>query len=347
MQEYINSIKKTISVDEIQSLLESFKDLKVLVIGDTIIDHYFFTHLKGRATKDPILSVEYKYDEVYAGGILAIANHLSDFVSSITLVTLIGDQRNKLDFIQSALKSNIKPKLFTKKDSPTTVKKRYVNQSRGTKLFKVEYINDRPIDDTLSNEILQYLDQELPKADLVIIGDFGHGFINPQIRKKLEQSSKFLSANVQSNSANMGYNYFSSYEKLDFLTLKEEELRLPLRMRYEKINEVIDESYKKYNFKKFSVTLGQGGSIHIKDGTQFFAPILTTNVKDTIGAGDALFSITSLLAYKNSDPRLLAFMGNVSAGIAVNIVGNKESVTKEKIMNFVKGVYNEMGPIQK
>ena len=62
-------------------------------------------------------------------------------------------------------------------------------------------------------------------------------------------------------------------------------------------------------------------------------------IKDTIGAGDALFAITSLLAYTKTNNELLPFLGNCAGGIATNTMGNKESVTKEKLLNFVKRVY--------
>ncbi|MFC1686946.1 transposase, partial [Nanoarchaeota archaeon] len=129
-------------------------------------------------------------------------NHLSTFVKNIKLVTTIGDRNSYLDFINKSLKNNTELKTFVKENSPTTIKKRMVDQYRNNKLFKIEYINDEPINQKLTNEIVTYLDEEIPKHDLVIVGDFGHGFINDSIRRKLEEKSKFLAINTQSNSSN-------------------------------------------------------------------------------------------------------------------------------------------------
>jgi len=342
--EYIARIKSKFSFEQIADCLEKPGRLKVLVIGDTILDKYVFVQPKGRAIKDPILSVGFKSAETYAGGILVIANDIKDFVKEIKLVTLIGDKNSKLDFIKKSMKNHIKLKTFTKENSPTTMKKRFVDSYRNNKLFKIEYMNDKPISESLTKEIVNYLDEELPKHDLVIVGDFGHGFINEAIRRKLEEKSKFLALGVQSNSANMGYNYFNLYKKFDFICVDEQELRMPLSMRFNDFGQVIKKAYNYFKYDNFLVTMGKDGSIFVNKGTAFKSPILTKSVKDTIGAGDAVFAITSLLTYLNADNELIPFIGNCAGGIAANIMGNKENITKTKLLNFIRRVYeNENG----
>ena len=342
--EYIKKIKSKFSFEQIADCLEKPSNLKVLVIGDTILDKYVFVQPKGRAIKDPILSVGFQSAETYAGGIIVIANDIKDFVKEIKLVTLIGDKNSKLDFIKKSIKDHIKLKTFTKENSPTTMKKRFVDSYKNNKMFKIEYMDDKPISKSLTKEIVNYLDEELPKYDLVIIGDFGHGFINKPIRRKLEEKSKFLALDIQSNSANMGYNYFNLYKKFDFICMNDEELRMPLSMRFDDFDQVIKKAHNEFKYDNFLVTMGKYGSIFVNKGTAFKSPILTESVKDTVGAGDAVFAITSLLAYLKADNELIPFIGNCAGGIAANIMGNKENITKTKLLNFIRGVYeNENG----
>ncbi|MBN2423266.1 hypothetical protein JXB41_08645 [Candidatus Woesearchaeota archaeon] len=335
---YIN--KRNYSISKIYGLIEQLKKLNIIIIGDAIIDEYVFVTPKGRAIKDPILSVEFNKEERYAGGILAIANHISSYVNNITLLTLIGNQKSNINFIEESLASNIKLITFKKENSPTTIKRRYIDSYRNNKLFKIEYMNDRPIPKNLTNKIIEYLSTELPKYDLVIVGDFGHGFINNEIRDILEEKSKFLSLNVQSNSANMGYNYVNHYKKPDFLCMGEQEIRLPVMSRFEEMEEVIIDFYNKFNYPKFMVTQGKNGSIFFNKGELFKAPALVNTVIDTVGAGDALFAISSLFAYLNVEPELLLFIANCAGGIKANIMGNKEPVTKDKLINFIEEIYN-------
>ena len=159
------------------SALNKIKGLNVLVIGDAIIDDYYFTSPKGRTIKDPILSVDYVRHERYAGGILAIANHISNFAGNVKLITLLGDKERSEEFVSKNLNKNIKTKFFTKNNSFTTVKRRFIDEVRNAKLFKIEFISDEPISAELEKEIMNYLGKEMPNYDIVIVGDFGHGFL--------------------------------------------------------------------------------------------------------------------------------------------------------------------------
>jgi len=322
-------------INKIKKHLESITKLKILLIGDTIIDVYTFVNPKGRAIKDPILSVGFKTEEKYAGGILAIANHLSTYVDKIKMVTLVGDKNDEIDFLMNSVGKNVDVALFTKPDSMTTIKKRYVDFYKNNKLFKVEYLDDFPISDDLSCQISSYLAEEIPKYDLVIVGDFGHGFIDKRIRKVLEEKAKFLVINVQSNSSNMGYNYVNHYKRADFLSLDDQEARLPLMMRFEDVEEVAKEFEKRFGFSRFMITLGKKGSLYYNNGQFFRHHALANSIKDTVGAGDALFSITSLFIYSKIDDDVIPFIANCAGAIKTQYSGNKESVTKDRLLDFL------------
>lgn len=340
MKEYIQDLKRGFSLTELEELLKRLHSLKVLIIGDTIIDQYVFVRPKGRAIKDPILSTEFIREENYAGGVLAIANHVSSFVQEITVVTLLGDYNTQQEFIQKNVAANIRLKSFFKEHAPTTVKCRYVQESyRKNKLFKVEFMNDQPINSRLVEEISLYLREELSQYDLVIVSDFGHGFITAPLRRIIENQARFLALNVQSNSANMGYNYFNLYEKADFRTMNEDELRLPLLKRFEGTNEVIQEVHQTYGYRNFLVTRGRNGCTYFYQGQLHQAPILTSSVKDTVGAGDALFAIAALFAYLQPAPKIIPFLANCAGAIGANIIGNKESVSREKLLGFIHNLF--------
>ncbi|HYD03364.1 MAG TPA: PfkB family carbohydrate kinase [Alphaproteobacteria bacterium] len=334
--ERLKQLLENSKVKDIDGLFNSLKDIKVMIIGDTIIDHYVFVHPKGRAVKDPILSVEYLRDEKYAGGVLAVARHVSDFVDKIKVVTLLGEKEDHHEFIQDSIKGkNIDMDVFIKPNAFTTVKRRYIDYHRGNKLFKIEHIDEKDVDAQLTKKITEYLIKELPSYDLVMVSDFGHGFLNSELRKVIEENSKYLTINVQSNSSNMGYNYVTRYSKADYLTMNETEIRLPLMMRYEDISEVMKEFSNKTNFKNYLVTLGRRGSVFSTGEKMHDAPLLATTVVDTVGAGDAVFSFTSLLVFKKIDHELIPFFANCAGGVATNIMGNKDSIDKESIKKFI------------
>lgn len=341
MKRYLSNFVKTHSIKEIENMIKKLKDLNVLVIGDTIIDEYHFTITKGRAIKDPIISVGYDHHEIYAGGILAIANNVSHYVNKVKLVTLLGDRKRKEDFIRNSMNKNIELKFFTKENSPTVIKRRFLDKVRNTKLFKIEYLNDTPISKSLENKIISYLEKNLGKYDLVLVGDFGHGFITSGIISIIEDKSKFLSVNCQTNSSNFGYNYVTKYNNLDFIVMNTEEVQLPLGNRYSSIEPLVRLLSKKTKFNQFLVSLSKEGCLYFYHDKILKAPAFVEKTIDTVGAGDAVFAIISLLVYRNENPEVIPFIANCVGGVAVSIMGNKESVDKEKLFNFIEKVYSD------
>ena len=132
----INEIKKEISLDSILDKINSFKNkLKVLVIGEMIIDRFIFCTALGKSGKEAILNLEKNKEEQIVGGIGAIGNHMSSFSRKIKLLTYIGNKEDKKKFIIKNLKKNINLDFIIKNDSPTITKSKIIDLSNNSKLL--------------------------------------------------------------------------------------------------------------------------------------------------------------------------------------------------------------------
>src|SRR3989338_9730910 len=139
LRDYLQSFRY--SADAVIGALESLKNLKILLIGETIIDEYHFVKLMGKSPIGAHIVAEFLEEETYAGGILACANHLAGFCGQIELVTAIGQNDGKEEFIRTNLKPNIIPKFFHA-EAPTIVKRRFVDNVYFNKLFEIYIFND-------------------------------------------------------------------------------------------------------------------------------------------------------------------------------------------------------------
>ena len=119
-----------------------------------------------------------------------------------------------------------------------------------------------------------------------------------------------------------------------------EELRLAVNSRFGVKEELINKINKEYGFDNFILTLGKAGSLYVKNKQLITSPGFVKDPIDTVGAGDAVFSLGSLLAVKNLDPEIIVFLSNCSGAVASNIVGNKEPVDKKKLINFINKIYS-------
>ena len=109
VQNYLRLFKQRFTLQALIEPLRSMKRLKVLVIGDTIIDEYCYCTAIGKSSKDPTLALKYESHDIFAGGVLAIANHAAGFASQVDLFTILGGKDSHEDFIRSKLMKNVKP----------------------------------------------------------------------------------------------------------------------------------------------------------------------------------------------------------------------------------------------
>ena len=112
VQKYLDSFKTNYNSDKLLNHIDSLKDLNVLVIGDTIIDEYHTCTPLGKSSKSPTISSIFRSGVSYAGGILAIANHINQYVNKVKLVTLLGEENAQEELICNKLDSNIDRSFF-------------------------------------------------------------------------------------------------------------------------------------------------------------------------------------------------------------------------------------------
>lgn len=335
-RKYLKKFSNKYSFQYIVDKLNDLKNLKILLIGDGILDEYHYVSTMGKSAKTNVIVNKYMEHEVFAGGAFAIANHVASICDKIHLVTLLGDSDSKEGFIKHNLKPSVSSKFFYRDDGPTIVKKRYVHQYLNQKLFEVNYLNDAFINDVIEGEIIKYLESEVPKYDLVLISDFGHGFITKNIFEVIASSSVVFGVNTQTNGANIGYNLITKYHNPNYVCLDESEARLAVQEKFANLEDVLKIITKSLDPEYLIVTMGKKGSIGINRKNEINrTPVFSSKVIDTVGAGDAFFAYTAPCFASGLPLDLVSFIGNIVGALAVQIVGNKRSIEKYEVLELI------------
>ena len=276
--------------------------------------------------------------EKYAGGVVSVANHISEFCKNIKVLSYLGDKNKERDFIINNLNENVEFEYIEKNDSPTILKTRYIDEYSKTKIQGIYDINDQIISENEEDKFLGLLDENISNYDLVIVVDYGHGLITPKVVEILEKESKFLSVNTQLNSFNSSFHSISKYQTADYVCVHSGELRHDYRNRYDSEESLMKDLFKKMNLKFLSITLGKNGSILLHNDTYTKCPAFADKIVDRVGAGDTFLSITSLCVAKKTPERITLFLGSILAANSIASVGTGNISKKINLLKSVKAL---------
>ena len=338
--DYLKSFSKKYSFERISEYIKSAKSLKVLVVGDSIIDEYNYCLAIGKSSKEPMLAVKSLSCEKFAGGVLAVANNISNFCEQAGLITVLGQQNSHEGFIRRKLSDNIKKMFVYRKDAPTVLKKRFIEKYFFTKMLEVYDINDALLGDRENRQLCRILKEQIPKYDVVVVFDFGHGMLTKEAIKIICKKARFLVVNSQSNAANLGYHTISRYPRADYVCIAEPELRLEVRDKQsEDIKKMVLKVAQSLKCPKVNVTRGICGCLCYDHKEGFYdVPALATHVIDRMGAGDAFLSITALCVAQNAPIELAGFVGNAVGAQAVATVGHRSSIEYPALIKHIESI---------
>ena len=344
VRNYMLDFKTRHNMKEIRKYIETISKLKVLVIGDVIIDKYTYCDVQGMMSKDMGYSARLSHSEEYLGGAVAIARHLATFSDNVTLMSIIGDEEKmRLRFSQE-MADSVHLELSYSSSFPTIVKHRYLTRNEKREEYKKIFaINNIPEKMRYEEEIYrgfkELLREKICGYDVVFLCDFGHGLIDREIIGIVEKEAGYLALNCQTNSTNKGLNIITKYNRADAFTLDQQELKLafPECSMEEQIGlQRLSEHLKGNGW----LTRGSLGAYGICEGKIQECPAFALNVKDTVGAGDAFFAVAGIFAAAGAPTEVGTFVGNIGGALGANIIGNRDAVEKVNVLKYASTLFN-------
>jgi cytidyltransferase-like protein len=345
VKQICQELAKTHPPAKIRQAVENLAGLRVLVVGDIIFDRYSYLRVQGLTSKNRILSGRYLYEDTQPGGALAVFNHIKQFTPQVRLASLLGTEPWSLDLLRRSVSpeqdSVVKDGEFT-----TIIKQRFV-ESAGVdkelgKLFSINFIDAEPPSARLQEKLIKNVLDAMSGVDVVVVADFGHGVLSDLLRECVQSKASFLALNCQTNSNNHGFNIIShQYQRADCFSLDQQELLLSAARR--DIDYTRELERLRQNLKASSAWLTRGGveTIGVAEGrTPFVCLPLESAITDTVGAGDAFFSVAALAAANKLPIELTTFLGQLAGAQAVKIVGNTEPISKPTLLKSAMSLVN-------
>ncbi|MFQ5734607.1 MAG: PfkB family carbohydrate kinase, partial [Planctomycetaceae bacterium] len=303
VERYLAEFRGRHSDEDVFGYLEAARKLKVLVVGEAVVDEYAYCSVIGQSMKSPTVAAKFESLDRFAGGAVAVANHVAGFCDGVDVFAMLGEVDSREEWLRGELRENVSPTFHYKRAAPTIVKRRYHESYFESTVFAVHVYDDVPMDDDEQSAVGRALETTCGDYDLVIVADYGHGFLTETAIRALDGRSRYLAVATQADPANFGLHTISRYPRADYVCISRQDLELECRRPSGDARTMLREVHAKLHARIATVTLGKSGCLcYARESGFDEAAGLGTHVVDRIGAGEAFYSIASLCAAIDAPP---------------------------------------------
>jgi len=305
-----------------------FANCTVLVIGDVMLDRYFWGDVERISPEAPIPVVRVNKKTLTLGGAGNVAMNLKGLNCRQFLLGVRGDDSNGKLLLDILQKESISNTLIPVKTHPTTTKTRIIGQ--GQQLLRLDEENSVEIPAKILKELLDRFDQALSEADVVIVSDYGKGIFRVDIAEHIIQRCRSTNVLVFVDPKGVSWERYSG---ATCITPNTAELNLIASFPADDDNILESQANKviaKYDLKYMLVTRGPKGLSLFRNGRPaIHIATQAREVYDVSGAGDTV--IASLSAAFGSGLKIseAAALANVAAGIVIGKVGTQPVLDSE------------------
>jgi rfaE bifunctional protein kinase chain/domain len=302
----------------LREVVEGFGAVRVLLLGDTILDIYTYGSAMGLSAETPTIVARKKEVKYSLGGAALVCRNLLELGAAVRFVTLGGTDEDGAHVREFA---SPKLKMLAVADAgrPTTVKHRFWVD--GYKLFQLDQRDDQAISEHTAREVMAHVEAALPEIDVVVISDYRHGLLSPalvaELLPRLRAACKPVYVDSQVSQTASNHKLYRG-RCVICLNLKEARCIDPEfspssdAKAFAVLNRELDSD-------QIVVKLGSDGAMFQDGTTVTHAAANRVTVADTTGAGDAFLSAFCLAG--TGEPESALRLANAWAGLSVQIHG--------------------------
>ncbi|MFH1103230.1 MAG: D-glycero-beta-D-manno-heptose-7-phosphate kinase [Pseudomonadota bacterium] len=315
--------------------ISAFDSCNILVVGDLMIDEYIWGDVNRISPEAPVPIVLVKSESYTLGGSGNVINNIVSLGGTVLAAGVIGTGRNGKRLLNRFAQLGVATDgIIQDSERPTTRKTRVIATNQH--VLRIDRESRTEISNKTHNRLCNFLNKTIPKADLVLISDYGKGLV----------SNSLLSYTIQTATSHgkmtiadpKGFN-FSKYAGVSLLTPNKKETGIAAGLEIvdeaalrEAGNKILDS----VDIGRLLITLGKDGMILFERGKKpLKIQAEARQVYDVSGAGDTVLAVLGLGLAAGASLEEAMRLANTAAGIVVGKVGTA-TVSKEELMNAVK-----------
>ena len=321
---------------EIQQLFTSLSSTKIGVIGDIMLDTYWWGFVDRISPEAPVPIVSLQRKEIRVGGAANVALNLGSLGATTTLFAVIGKDTEGADLQQLLKKQGINTNYVIAADTRVTTNKVRV-MGRNQQMMRLDHedtndINTKEEDQLLAN-FIEYVNKEKPA--LIILEDYNKGVLTERVITTVIDYCKThgIATAVDPKQKN-----FLAYKGCTIFKPNLKEVKEGLKIAIDSVDEKNMQKMHKALQEKLAheisfITLSEHG-VYFSDGKeQKLIPTHIRNISDVSGAGDTVIAVASLVYASSKNMLLAAEVSNIAGGMVCELVGtapiNKNDLAAE------------------
>jgi D-beta-D-heptose 7-phosphate kinase/D-beta-D-heptose 1-phosphate adenosyltransferase len=312
---------KDIDVADLSNGINRFKNARILVIGDIMLDHFIWGKVSRISPEAPVPVVGVERETTMLGGAANVVYNIVSAGGKALLCGCVGDDAPGREVVLKLKELGVDVGgVVVEHERPTTVKTRIIAHAQQVVRFDRE--SNNPLRPETTARVLEFVNEKKEYLSGVIVSDYGKGVISRQLMEGLRTaiSGSHFPVTVDPSVKN-----FSLYQDVTIITPNHNQASeiagLELRDQ-EDIQEIARVLMGNGSCPSLLITRGADGmSLFEEEGRVTHINAMARKVYDVTGAGDTVIAILTLGMTSGLDLRSAAYLSNLAAGLVVGEVG--------------------------
>lgn len=326
--------RSTLDRRRARNVVQAFDGIRVLVVGDVMLDQFIVGRVNRISPEAPVPVVEHDHDEYRIGGAGNVAANLRALGARVELVGLVGADaardRLRTELTQRGIGCN---GLVTDTNRPTTTKQRIVT-TRNQQVARVDYESDAEAAGAIEAALMAAVAAHMADTAVVVVSDYLKGAITRQIVGHLVEAARARRIPVLADPKIPHIDY---YRGTTIVTPNHHEAEVATHLRIRTDDDArragrvfLDRA----GCESVLITRGEHGMSLVGPGGDAHFPAVAREVADVTGAGDTVIATLALAMAAGTDAATAAQLANHAAGIVVGRFG-PATVTPEELLSEI------------
>jgi len=306
----------------VSDLIEKFSGLKVLIIGDLMVDSYTWGKVSRISPEAPVPVVNVLRRESRLGGAGNVVLNIASLGATAMICSVIGDDAPGRELQKIILDSNLSIEgLIVETGRMTTVKERIIAGSQ--QVVRVDSETENSISSSSQQALLALIKDSLSDVDVIIFEDYDKGVLSEDLVQTVISLAK--ENNIPTVVDPKRKNFFA-YKGATLFKPNLHELRdglglMPMDFDADHLAETVRKFKVSQEFSGVFVTLSERGVYIDFENDQHLIPAHIRQISDVSGAGDTVISIAACVLALGGTTEQIASLANLGGGLVCESLG--------------------------